>query len=498
MPTLTQASSSSVTPRVAPLLGIAFLLLACGPTSPAQREDAGTQSTPAGPKILYMATQGEPTALVLYGRPASSTTAYLERWFMFHANLTMYDPQDNVIAHAAQKIPSIQEGDWKLLPDGGMEVTWRLRPDVFWHDGTQLTAEDFVFGYQVVRDPKLAVPALGELLNVTGVQAPDPLTLVVTWKQASIFGNVNGFDGVSPLPRHLVRDLYLTGDPAAMENSPLWTTHWVGLGPYRLAEWAPGNYIDAVAFDQYFLGRPKIDRVMIRYVGDVNIMMANVLAGTIDVAPLGSMLKPDQVAEIKRQWEASDGGTAYTYPNAIRTLWIQWRDPAAPWVQDVRFRKAMLQSLNRDGLNEALQSGLTRVAHYYLMPEDPVYRLAEQRGVPRYAYDPALAERLFAETGWTRGADRLLRNAAGQTIPFDCCRLGDADPNDARESQALVGELQAAGIQARHPIPTPGGQLTAEQERALGHTFQGGYFSPLEVQHAGRADAAHARPDRNA
>jgi len=277
-----------------------------------------------------MATQGEPTSLVLYGRPAGSTTPYLERWFMFHANLTMYDAQDNVVPHAARKVPSVQDGDWKLLPDGGMEVEWQLRPDVFWHDGTQLTAEDFVFGYEVVRDPKLAVPALGELLKVTSVQAPDPLTLIVRWKQASIFGNVNGFDGVSPLPRHLVRDLYQTGDPAAMENSPVWTTHWVGLGPYRLAEWAPGNYIDAVAFDQYFLGRPKIDRVMIRYVGDVNIMMANVLAGSIDVAPLGSMLKPDQVAEIRRQWEANNGGAAYTFPNAIRTLWIQWRDPSAP------------------------------------------------------------------------------------------------------------------------------------------------------------------------
>ena len=153
-----------------------------------------------------MATQGEPTSLVLYGRPAGSTTPYLERWFMFHANLTMYDAQDNVVPHAARKVPSVQDGDWRLLPDGGMEVEWQLRPDVFWHDGTQLTADDFVFGYEVVRDPKLAVPALGELLNVTSVQAPDPLTLIVKWKQASIFGNVNGFDGVS----HYLRAELLT------------------------------------------------------------------------------------------------------------------------------------------------------------------------------------------------------------------------------------------------------------------------------------------------
>ena len=49
-------------------------------------------------------------------------------------------------------MPSIDDGDWKLLPDGGMEVTWKLRPDVKWHDGTLLSAEDFVLGIQIARE----------------------------------------------------------------------------------------------------------------------------------------------------------------------------------------------------------------------------------------------------------------------------------------------------------------------------------------------------------
>jgi peptide/nickel transport system substrate-binding protein len=459
-----------------------MLALACGPANSTTVAPASVGGGPGGPaasKTLYMAMQGEPDALILYGRPAGSTTPYLERWFMFHANLTMYSPQGDVIPHAARKVPSVQDGDWKLLPDGSMEVTWRIRADIFWHDGTPLTAEDFVFGFDVVRDPRLSVLALGELRSVSSVSAPDDHTLVVTWRQASIYGNVNAFDGVPPLPRHLIRDLYIAGDMAAFENNPIWTTQWVGVGPYRLTEWMPGTHIDAAAFDQYFMGRPKIDRVVIRHLGDVNIMMAHVLSGTVDVAPLASMLKPDQIVEIRRSWASTDGGQAYTYPNAIRTLWIQWRDPAAPWVQDLRVRQAMMHSLNRDSLNDALQFGLTTIAHYYVMPEDPIHQLAEQRQLPRYGYDAVRAERLFAEAGWTRGADRLLRNSAGQTITFECCRLADADPNDIRESQALVGELQAAGFQARHPIPTPSGQLTAEDERRLGHAYQGGYASPF-------------------
>jgi len=60
--------------KLIPLVAMSLLLLACAPGSnPATRDD-GVAPPPAGPKTLFMATQGEPTSLVLYGRPAGSTT----------------------------------------------------------------------------------------------------------------------------------------------------------------------------------------------------------------------------------------------------------------------------------------------------------------------------------------------------------------------------------------------------------------------------------------
>lgn len=67
-----------------------------------------------------------------------------------------------------------------------MEVTWKIRPDAYWHDGTPLTAEDFGFGFEVIRDPRLGVATLGEVVNMTGVRVVDPKTFVVSWKTISV------------------------------------------------------------------------------------------------------------------------------------------------------------------------------------------------------------------------------------------------------------------------------------------------------------------------
>src|SRR5438034_6131071 len=107
------------------LLLIASLVVACAPTSQPTTESTAPAPS-AGPKTLIMALQEEPISLVLYGRPApadegGTTGARYERYYIFHANLTMYDEAGNVIPAAAVKVPTAQDGDWKLNPDGTME-----------------------------------------------------------------------------------------------------------------------------------------------------------------------------------------------------------------------------------------------------------------------------------------------------------------------------------------------------------------------------------------
>lgn len=457
---------------LAPLIAITLLALSCGP-APSARDGGGVSGGQTAPKTLRMAmqAQNEPSSPAMYGGSGSGS-ASLEHFFVFHGNLTTYDVSGEVIARMAQKVPTIQDGDWKILPNGGMEVTWKLRPNIFWHDGTPLTTDDFVFGFPVAIDPDLtSVP--GELQNVSEVRALDPHTLVVTWKAQSVFGNINGYDGIPAIPRHIFRDLYLGGDKVAFENSPHWSTEWIGLGPYRLTRWERGSFIEATAFDQYFLGRPKIDRVVIRYIGDVNALVANVLSGDVDVIPLGAQLDIPQMVAVRQAWDAQGiGGLTMAIPKGVRTIYLQLKDPSVPWAQDLRIRQALQYALDRDTFIETLLFGLTKRADFFVTLDDPVHRLAEQRGLPRYPFDLARAERLLTEAGYTRGGDRVFRNSAGQAIPIDVTASGQGA--NVQEAQAVAAMWSVAGFQST-PTPYPAG---AENASEIRHRNPGGLIWP--------------------
>ena len=70
-------------------------------------------------------------------------------------SLTMIDGNNNIAPELAVSIPSLERGDWKINADGTMEQTWKLQPNLKWHDGEPLTADDFVFAWEMVADPAL-------------------------------------------------------------------------------------------------------------------------------------------------------------------------------------------------------------------------------------------------------------------------------------------------------------------------------------------------------
>src|SRR5262245_35727766 len=93
-----------------------------GPRSAGGSEGQTQSSRPSTPKTLRMAAIREPSdGVVLF---AGSGNILAQFGWMFHAGLTVYDAQSNLTPWLARKVPSVEDGDWKVLPDGSMEVTW--------------------------------------------------------------------------------------------------------------------------------------------------------------------------------------------------------------------------------------------------------------------------------------------------------------------------------------------------------------------------------------
>lgn len=429
---------------------IALLVTACVPGGSTASQQGGSALSSA-PKNLRMGMRVDDEPDAAEGGVAFNSS---EAGYVFHSSLTVYDATTNVLEpRLAERVPTVENGDWRVTPEGRMELTWKLRPNIVWHDGTPLTAEDFVFGFKVGLDGELFARGTATLRAIEEVVAPDPQTVVVRWKELNILANAMGRNTIVPIPRHVLASLYETGSKQVIAASPYWMKDWVGLGPYRIGQWLEGSYIEAVAFDQYFLGRPKIEQLTIRYFGDVNTLMVTIMSGEVDLAPGGSF-KQAEAAVLKNEWESRGAGKVMVNYSELRHGVMQFRNADAPWT-DARVRKALVHMLDRQNIVDTVLGGLSEVEDLVLPRQDPAYRLAQQRGVPKYAYDLTQAQRLMTEAGFARGADGAYRTPAGQPIAIQAGATADLASN-IQLVTVIADQWKKAGLDgSAFPIPDP-------------------------------------------
>src|SRR5207249_2885992 len=170
--------------------------------------------------------------------------------------LTTRDAGDELVPRLATELPSVEAGTWRVFDDGRMDVTWRLRADVKWHDGRELTSEDLRFGWEAARDPVTQLKPQGISGLIDGVDTPDPYTVVFHWRRTSYQGGEMGEPQFDPLPRHVLEEALLASKEN-FPNHPYFSTpdQFVGSGPYRPANWEKGAEITLTAFDGCFVRR---------------------------------------------------------------------------------------------------------------------------------------------------------------------------------------------------------------------------------------------------
>ena len=428
---------------LAATLWLGIVSLACSQVAPAGQSSSGDTSAPRTFKSLRVGSTKEPKAGILF---AGTSTGVQDPSHTFHAGLTVYDEGGALVPRLAQKVPAIEDGDWILAADGQMEITWRLRPGIRWHDGTPLSIEDFVLGLKVVQDNEVPINRSSWVSFVSEIRPVSNDTFVMVWRQPYMLATASGPSDLPALPAHVLGAAYESGDKQAFSNSPYWAQEFTGLGPYRIKDWVLGSHLTAAASDDYFLGRPRIDELVFRFFTDVPPLMAALLAGELDVVPVGAM-KADEAMTVKQSWEQNGAGTAIISLNGLRVLYFQYRDTNAPWVRDVRVRRALTHMQDRQTLVETLKSGLTTTGHTVPTPQDPLYRQIEQRGLPKYDYDLRKAQELLAEAGWNKGANGIYQNAAGQPLSVEI-RTVVVAPEALQEILAEADQFIKAGVES--------------------------------------------------
>lgn len=338
-----------------------------------------------------------------------------------------------------EKLPSVKDGDWVLLPNKKMKVTWKLKRNFTWHDGKPLTGLDFRFTYGMLRNPRTPQVSRFILNKVDNVLVPnpnDPYTLVVQWNELWPFASSSPFGNQIVYPRHILEPAYLR-DPSKMKADPYWRAP-IGDGPYRFVEWVPGSHITVEAYDKWPLGTPKIKRIVFRFILDSTVLSANVIAGNVDATEIGNF-SIDQMVEMERR----NPQVVANYTEALRWERIDF-NLDDEWLKDRRFRQALAYAIDREGIFQALFKGKQPVANSWLAPKHPAYNPT----VKKYPYDPARAKALLAEAGFTPGPDGVLRDRNGKRVELIFMTTAG---HAAREQvqQIIKEQLKQVGIEIR-------------------------------------------------
>ncbi len=443
-----------------------LILSACAPGQPRPSGSAPTAETRA-PSMMVVAVRGEPPSIA--AKPVVDFTNALARpAALFNANLDFVDEREHPQPYLAEALPQLNTDTWRVFPDGRMETTYHLKPNLTWHDGTPLTADDFVFAWQVYSTPEFGVAKSPPIGLMEDVQAPDDRTVVIRWRQpypgAESLADASGTAGFQALPRHLLQDQLAQLDPIAFAGLPFWTSEYVGLGPYRVTEWDAGTAIEGEAFDGYVFGRPRIDRVRLVFMADPQTAVANILSGAVQMIADPVLAVTDgQVLE--QQWSSNKGGSVLYSPVGLRTTVFQMRPEAVEHqaLLDVRVRKAVAHAMDQDTAVQVLTAGKGVPTDTLTHPAVDYYAQIE-RVIEKHPYDPRQAQQLMRDAGYPRNGDGWFAGADGQTVRFSVA--SSAGTKNEQEVAAYVDTMKQAGFDV-YPRVVSAAEIRDPQLRAL-------------------------------
>lgn len=362
---------------------------------------------PHAEKTLMLAISQEPDSLDPIFQEMSASKEFYGHMFR---QLTAIDHNWNVFPELALEVPTIENGLWEVFENGKMRTTFHLR-DLKWSDGHPLTADDFLFTYEVVMDKLQPVVTRDVYEKIEKMESENEgRTLVITWKKHYAYAVE---DDIWVVPQHLLEPIYRK-DPVNYNIHPKVAREPVGNGPYRLKEWVSGSHI-ILEKNPYWYGKePHFEKLIYQIVGDTSILEDKLVYNEIQmISPIG--LSMDQALRLER----SHGKKVNVYMKSG----LVWEhidcNLDSPILKDVRVRQALMYGMDRDTLVSVLFENRQKVAHSWL----PSKHYGYHPEIKQYSLNPEKAGQLLDEAGWrlvdASGkpySDRIRRNSEGEKL----------------------------------------------------------------------------------
>jgi peptide/nickel transport system substrate-binding protein len=316
--------------------------------------------------------------------------------------------------------------EWTVSPDG-LDVTFVLRDDARWSDGKPVTARDVRFTWMVHTDTTVAWPSASIKSRIRDVEVKDARTAVFHFSEPYLYQVMDANDGVI-LPEHLLGSI-----PRAQLKTAPFGRAPVGNGPYLVARWESGQYLELARNPRFAGAAPRIERVLIKFVPDVVTLSSQLKAGEID------LLEAVQAADLAGIRASRSDVSILDVPSR-RMSFIAWNLARAPF-GDRRVRRALTTAIDRRAIIENVWAGYAKECTSPIVP----LLWAFDATIPAVPFDPAAARAALGAAGFqdADGDGRLERD--GKPFAFE---LLVNDAQSRVDAVTLVqAQLKRVGIQ---------------------------------------------------
>ena len=362
-----------------------LLALVIGACVPVGSGGAAGRHAWTKPGVLRLADVAEPDSL----NPLLSTMDLsYDLSALIFSYLIVSDASGRLAGDLAREVPTLRNGG---ISRDGTTYIYHLRPGVRWHDGAPLSSRDVAFSWSAVVNPRNNVLHREGYDRVARIDTPDDRTVVVHLRRryppfvTQFFTTLQ--EGAKPIvPRHLLAAM-------ADVNHAEYNAHPIGTGPFRFVAWERGRRILLEANPAYFKGRPRLDRIELSILPDVNTVETQLRTHAIDM-PVSSN------AQLYDRFRHAPGyRVTLTDWNSEVLLML---DDARPALREVEVRRAIARAIDYSVLIRKPTFGTALSAHDIVPPSALGY--ADN---PAYAHDPAGANARLERAGWTMGSDGI-------------------------------------------------------------------------------------------
>ena len=317
-----------------------------------------------------------------------------------------------------------------------LDLTFRLRRDVRWHDGQPVTAEDVRWTFERALDPRTAYHgAAWFAFYRPRAEVLDPYTVRFRLRRHPEF--LDGWRLLPPVPKHILGNV----PPEQIVTHPFGTRNPIGNGPFRFARRTPGQEWVFEANQQFptaLGGRPYLDRIVFRSIPDATTRLTELLTGGVHLAIPVS-------ARDAGRLQPAQGVRAISRPIPNWTF-IAW-NTRLPMFDTPEERRALTMALNRPELTRAVTSGTGIAGRSLVTPSHWAFNTSDSRtAVP---FSPATARRLLESAGWRdRNGDGVLEDEAGRPFRFT---IKTVQGNTSMQDAATIAQaqLQQIGVAAQ-------------------------------------------------